>query len=101
MPGLEDNTAARQNESHGKPSACVHVANIGRGYLRTYRGDLGPVVPQLFVPRRQVLVCLLAGDIEAHDTRVRLVVVRGMHRIETLLTSGVPKVDSDRLAANL
>jgi hypothetical protein len=47
--------------------------------------DAWAVLAQLLVPRRQILVRLLARDIEAHHTGMRHVVICGVHRIKSLL----------------
>ena len=46
---------------------------------------VGAVSNQLAVPVGQVLVGLLARDVEAEYARVRKVVVGGVHRVEALL----------------
>merc|ERR1711972_550571 len=51
------------------------------------------IMPQFLVPRLQVFVSYLSGNIECQDASIRLKVIRTMEFVELFLTSCVPKVN--------
>ena len=65
--------------------------------FRSQGGDVWPVLPQLGVPGREVLVGHLPCAVEDQYTGAGLVVVGPVHGVEPLLARRVPEVDQDVL----